>query len=91
MSKPAIPFALLVAALLVFTAPAFAKGGGGAGVAKPPGYTGHGGAGAGVAKPPGYTGRGGAGAGVAKPPGYTGHDGAGAGVGKPAVGSQPKS
>jgi hypothetical protein len=75
MSKPAIPFALLVAALLVFTAPAFAKGGGGAGVAKPPGYTGHGGAGAGVAKPPGYT----------------GHGGAGAGVGKPAMGSQPKS
>ena len=28
MSKPAIPFALLVAALLVFSAPAFAKGGG---------------------------------------------------------------
>ena len=52
MSKAAIPFALVVAALLVFTAPAFAKGGGnGAGVNKPPGYTGHGGAGAGEGKP----------------------------------------
>jgi hypothetical protein len=53
MSKAAAPFALLVAALFVSSAPAFAKGGGnGAGVAKPPGYTGHGGAGAGVGKPP---------------------------------------
>ena len=53
MSKAAVPLALLVAALLVCSAPAFAKSGAGAGVAKPPGYTGHGGAGAGVAKPPG--------------------------------------
>jgi hypothetical protein len=84
MSKAAIPFALLVAAFLVSSASAFAKGGGnGAGVAKPPGYIGHSGAGTGVAKPPGYTGHGGAGAGVAKPPGYTGHGGAGAGVAKP--------
>ena len=42
MSKAATPFALLVAALLVSSAPAFAKGGGnGAGVGKTPGYTGH--------------------------------------------------
>jgi hypothetical protein len=42
MSKAATPFALLVAALLVSSAPAVAKGGGnGAGVGKPPGYTGH--------------------------------------------------
>ena len=52
MSKAAILFALLVAALLVSSVPAFAKGGGnGAGVSKPPGYTGHGGAGAGEGKP----------------------------------------
>ena len=54
VSKAAIQFALLVAAFLVSSAPAFAKGGGnGAGIAKPPGYTGHRGAGAGIAKPPG--------------------------------------
>jgi len=76
MSKAAIPFALLVADLLVSSAPAFAKGGGN---------------GAGVGKPPGYTGYGGAGAGEGRPPGYTGHGGAGAGEARPAVKNQPKS
>jgi hypothetical protein len=53
MAKAAIPFALLVAALLVSSAPAFAKGGGkGADVGKPPGHTGSG-AGLRVGKPPG--------------------------------------
>ena len=51
MSKAAITFAMLVAALLVSSAPAFAKVGNGTGVGKPPGYTGHGGGGAGVGKP----------------------------------------
>jgi hypothetical protein len=38
VSKAAIPYALLVFAFLVFSARAFAKGGGnGAGIAKPPG------------------------------------------------------
>jgi hypothetical protein len=68
MAKAAIPFALLVAALLVSSAPAFAKGGGkGAGVGKPPGYTGNG-TGLKVGKPPGYTGNG-TGLKVGKPPG----------------------
>jgi hypothetical protein len=108
MSRAIIPIAALTAAIIVFSSAAFAKGGGnGAGVGKPPGYTGHGGTGARVGKPPGYTGHGGTGARVGKPPGYTGHGGTGARVGKPpgytghggtgaregkpAVESQPKS
>jgi hypothetical protein len=90
MSKAAIPFALLVAALLGSSAPALAKGGGnGAGVGKPPGYIGNG-TGLKVGKPPGYTGNG-TGLRVGRPPGYTGHRGAGAGEGKPVGENQPKS
>jgi len=75
MSKAVIAIAVLIVALFSSSCSAFAKGGGGASIGKPPGYTGHGGAGAGIAKPPGYT----------------GHGGAGARVGKPAMGNQPKS
>ena len=104
MSKAAIPFALLVAALLVSSAPAFAKGEATARalanlrvtpatavLERVKANTGQGGAGAGEGRPPGYTGHGGAGAGEGRPPGYTGHGGAGAGEGRPAVKNQPKS
>ena len=54
MSKAAITFALLVAALRVFPPRLHSRRveANGAAVGKPPGYTGHGGAGAAVGKPP---------------------------------------
>ena len=87
MSKAAIPFAVLVIALFVSSAPSFAKGGSngagkafaGAGAGRPPGYTGNS-PGAGAGRPPGYTGNS-SGAGAGRPPGYTGNS-SGAGTGK---------
>ena len=99
MSKAAITFALLVAALLSprlhsRRVEATERVGENLGFlwlgrVERPGWetfgsdSGHGGASGAGGKSRGYTGHGGAGAAVGKPPGYTGHGGAGAAVGKP--------